>query len=40
MTDEEHDAWLDTCIDVISEITGIKKEHCFCETAKKNVAQR
>lgn len=35
MTDEEHDAWLDTCIDVISEITGIKKEYVFVRQRKK-----
>lgn len=35
MTDEEHDAWLDTCIDVISEITGIKKENVFVRQRKR-----
>jgi 23S rRNA (cytosine1962-C5)-methyltransferase len=35
MTDEEHDAWLDTCVDVITEITSIKKEHVFVRQRKR-----
>lgn len=35
MTDEEHDTWLNTCMEVINEITGIKKDNIFVRQRKK-----
>lgn len=35
MTDEEHDAWLLTCTEVITEITGIKSSAIFVRQRKK-----
>jgi 23S rRNA (cytosine1962-C5)-methyltransferase len=35
MTDEEHDAWMEECIGVISEITGIKSASIFVRQRKR-----
>lgn len=35
MTDEEHDAWMDECIGVISEITAIKPASIFVRQRKR-----
>jgi 23S rRNA (cytosine1962-C5)-methyltransferase len=35
MTDEEHDAWLATCIEVITEVTGVAATHVFVRERKR-----
>ncbi len=35
MSDEEHEAWLDACLAVISEVTGIVKENMYVRQRKR-----
>ncbi|MES2003346.1 MAG: class I SAM-dependent methyltransferase [Bacteroidota bacterium] len=35
LTDEEHEAWLDDCLAVISEVTGVVKENIYVRQRKR-----
>lgn len=35
MTDEEHDVWLDACLQIITEITGIAQDHIYVRQRKR-----
>ncbi len=35
MTDEEHEVWLDECLQIITEITGIAQDHIYVRQRKR-----